>query len=484
MIEWMDFFADLTGRFHPLVVHLPIGFLLLGVLLLFFDRKRKQHQQAIRFSFLWGGIAAFFAVLTGYVQYRREGYLWEDIQGHFIFGITTLVFAFAFYVHLSPGRWLSGRNNRSALLTALLVALFATGHLGGNLTHGKDHLTASMPDDFKGFLGMETRSGALELNPESYQKESLYLGVIQPVLDKKCVSCHNPNKSKGDLRLDNYAALMAGGSDGSILSKDDFQESPLLQRIHLPLTEKKHMPPKAKTQLTRAEIQVIEKWVALGAPEKESIADLGLKKALFSPFFPKDPNGMFPDLTLDYPDKFALKKLQEKGLLVAPIFESSVLLQASCINVPYFDNGAARELLSLKDHIVSLNLSGTQVTDSVFHIIGQLSNLTILKMNNTRITGQGVMHLKPLQHLKQIHFTHTDFHPDRLELMFAFPALEKVYLYPISQQQPKNFAIPDTLNGIFQTGEYELEALGDSIHVRDVAFYKAKGIKINRKSVE
>ena len=46
----MDFIYDLMGRFHPLIVHLPIGFLLLGLMMLVYDRKENKHQKIIRFE--------------------------------------------------------------------------------------------------------------------------------------------------------------------------------------------------------------------------------------------------------------------------------------------------------------------------------------------------------------------------------------------------------------------------------------------------
>ena len=88
----MDFIYDLLGRFHPLIVHLPIGFLLLGLMMMVFDRKENNHQKIIRFAFFWGTFSSLAAILTGTVQYAREGFLWEDIQGHMILGVFTFVF--------------------------------------------------------------------------------------------------------------------------------------------------------------------------------------------------------------------------------------------------------------------------------------------------------------------------------------------------------------------------------------------------------
>ena len=136
----MDFIFDLMGRFHPLIVHLPIGFLLLGLMMLVFDRKENKHQKIIRFTFFWGTLSALAAILTGTVQYTREGYPWEDIQGHLILGVLTFVFSFLIYLKLK-GYAFFQRISYRFLGYALVVILTITGHLGGNLTHGKDHLT-------------------------------------------------------------------------------------------------------------------------------------------------------------------------------------------------------------------------------------------------------------------------------------------------------------------------------------------------------
>ena len=37
----MDFILDLIGRFHPLIVHLPIGFIVIGLMSDLFFRKGK-----------------------------------------------------------------------------------------------------------------------------------------------------------------------------------------------------------------------------------------------------------------------------------------------------------------------------------------------------------------------------------------------------------------------------------------------------------
>ena len=54
----------------------------------------------------------------------------------------------------------------------------------------------------------------------------------------------------------------------------------MLQRIHLPEEEKKHMPPSGKTQLTAAEMTVLYQWVKENADFKKKVIDLPASDSL------------------------------------------------------------------------------------------------------------------------------------------------------------------------------------------------------------
>ena len=451
----MDFIFDLMGRFHPLIVHLPIGFLLLGLMMLVFDRKENKHQKIIRFTFFWGTFSTLAAVLTGTVQYTREGYPWEDIQGHLIMGVLTFVFSFLIYLKLK-GYAFFQRISYRFLGYALVVILTITGHLGGNLTHGKDHLTEPLPDEIKEALGLEVPSRTLVLLPETHQELPLYSGVIQPILDQKCVSCHNPKKTKGALLLHNLKGIMSGGEEGPIISTINPEESEMLKRIHLPRDEKKHMPPKAKIQLSKAEIKLIEQWVSVGAPENKTIAELRLSQSFFTSFFPKDETGIYPDPVLEPLDKSVIDSLRAMGLQVAPLYKTASMLKISAINIPDFDDQKAVVLLKALDHIVDLDLGQTQVTDAVFEVIQQFKHLTVLKLNRTAISGNGINKLITLEHLKQINMVNSNFEAVHLEEMYSFPALEKVYLFGTSANLSAE-EIPDQFQPIFEIGNYKLD---------------------------
>lgn len=451
----MDFLIDLLGRFHPLIVHLPIGFLLLGLMMLVFDRKESKHLNIIRFTFFWGTLSTLIAIFTGTIQHIREGYPWEDVQGHLIFGVFTFILSFLIYLKLKGYRLFQGLSHQF-LGYGLLVILLITGHLGGNLTHGRDHLTAPLPSGLKEALGIKVPSQNLVLLPDTYQELPLYSGVIQPILDQKCVSCHNPKKTKGALLLHNYKGIINGGEEGPIISRVSPQKSEMLKRIHLPKDEKKHMPPKAKSQLSKAEIKLIGQWINLGAPENATISDLNLSQDLFASFFPNDETGIYPETGLKPLNKVLLDSLIKMGLQVTPIYKTSSQLRISTINVPDFNDQSAALLLMALDHIVDLDLGQTRVTDTIFDVLQQLKYLTVLKLNRTTISGNGINKLESLQHLKQINLVNSNFDGTYLEDLYSFPALEKVYLFGTSSNTT-SIEIPKPYQTIFERGNYKLD---------------------------
>ncbi|TDM00386.1 MAG: hypothetical protein C4K58_04040 [Flavobacteriaceae bacterium] len=95
---------------------------------------------------------------------------------------------------------------------------------------------------------------------------SMYTGVIAPLFDKKCNSCHGENKQKGGLRMDTPAYLKQGGKSGASIVVGSPESSELIKRILLPLEDDDHMPPAEKPQCTDKEIEEIRKWILSGAP--------------------------------------------------------------------------------------------------------------------------------------------------------------------------------------------------------------------------
>jgi WD40 repeat protein len=98
------------------------------------------------------------------------------------------------------------------------------------------------------------------------------------IFRQRCGTCHNSTDKKGDIALDNYAGVIAGGSGGEIVVGGDLSVSTLWNVINHESEPK--MPPNAD-KLPQAELDVIKKWIVGGLLEKgDSVAKIKVQKAM------------------------------------------------------------------------------------------------------------------------------------------------------------------------------------------------------------
>ena len=90
-------------------------------------------------------------------------------------------------------------------------------------------------------------------------------GDVDAVFRKHCVSCHNPKELKGELNLESHAGLLKGGENGPVVES----LVALLEHAKKPFMP----PPKKAPKLSPAEIDVVRKWVAAGAPAPGLVGD-------------------------------------------------------------------------------------------------------------------------------------------------------------------------------------------------------------------
>ncbi|MDZ4406004.1 PSD1 and planctomycete cytochrome C domain-containing protein [Prosthecobacter sp.] len=146
---------------------------------------------------------------------------------------------------------------------------------------------------------------------------------VLPVLQQRCYECHSHEKKiKGGLALDLKTGWQTGGDNGPAIIPGDLVKSHLIQAVRYadPETE---MPPKGK--LAASEIEVLEKWVAMGAPDsrvakvsakaKTIDFEAGKKFWAFQPVRDaKAPAVKDTAWPLDAVDRFILAKLEAAGL--------------------------------------------------------------------------------------------------------------------------------------------------------------------------
>ncbi len=96
------------------------------------------------------------------------------------------------------------------------------------------------------------------------QDKVTYQDHVRPILENRCLNCHNAEKKKGGLDLSTFGATMAGGSGGVNLEPGDAASSTFFKVITH--QSEPFMPPKSD-KLPQAELDVIATWINGGLLE-------------------------------------------------------------------------------------------------------------------------------------------------------------------------------------------------------------------------
>src|SRR5688500_14333137 len=95
----MDWIIQFFGRFHPLIVHLPIGILFLAFLFecLSAFRDYRKLNAAVQPSLFLGSIFAILSIVSGIFLSREGGYDDFLLERHRNLGIATAAFTVILY---------------------------------------------------------------------------------------------------------------------------------------------------------------------------------------------------------------------------------------------------------------------------------------------------------------------------------------------------------------------------------------------------
>ena len=237
----MDF-GGFIGRFHPLFVHLPIGLLILAGLFEYFGRKPKYQklQNAVAFTLFIGAVSAIFSSVSGWLLANRGEYIERSLFLHRWLGIAVAVFATLCWL-IKSKRVNLGASTFKVFMTIMVVGVFATGHYGGQMTHGDDYLSEYAPDFVKNLFG-KTKSEKTVYSFADSKSVKIYQDLLSPVFEDQCWKCHNPDNALGGLDMSTKAAFLKGGLSGVIVENGSAYQSELFNRITLPASDRKAMP--------------------------------------------------------------------------------------------------------------------------------------------------------------------------------------------------------------------------------------------------
>lgn len=434
---------QVAGRTHPLVLHFPIVLVVMYVAVAWFMPKKmaadnETYIAAKDILLLLSSVTAAITALAGLFLSREEGYDATAIQGHKWSGIGLSGFLLLWY---GCRKYFENRRIISAVVPgAALFLIIFTGHQGSVITHGEGFILAPARPEKKS-------------PPVAPEEARVFAHLVKPILEEKCITCHNARKAKGELIMETEALLMKGGKSGPLWDSTAEDFGLMLRRIHLPLDAKKHMPPQGKPQLTDDEIEILAQWIRKGADFKLKVADLPEGDTLKLIASRMLLNAELAEYEFDEADASTLKRLNTVNRVVSKQAASSPALSAAFFNPALFQAQQLKELLSVKAQLVSLDLSRMPVTDEDLKTIAGFENLRKLNLNFTGITGAALHELKKLKHLRSLSLSGTYIQAGQLALLKDFPQLRTVYAWntPVTNAQIEKLQ-PHLKNIRFETG--------------------------------
>ena len=419
--------TEFAGRFHPVLVHLPVGILLLAALFIILSKfeRFQSLREAITISLFLGALSAIASCVTGFLLSKTESYEPALLFKHQWFAVSTaLISVVAFFLHL--------KNRRTEWIAGMIVILIMiTGHLGGSITHGSDFLT-------KAFTSGTSKGGEAYGNPIlNVQESHAFKDVIKPILDARCVACHGPNKQKGKVRLDEPEFILKGGENGLTIVPGKPMESMVIKRIILRKDNKDHMPPIEKPQLNAREIDLLSWWIASGADFDRQVKDLEqndkIKSILKSLESGKTTvvtvTSFLPEQNVEKASEAAIKKLHDRGVAIVPIAQNGNYLSANFVAVESFTGNDLQMLESVKKQLIWLNLGNLGLTDSNLEAIGKLFQLRMLHLQKTKIGDQGIKSLSNLSELQYLNLGATNVTVKGVEQLSGLKNLRQLFLY-------------------------------------------------------
>ncbi|MHA8104576.1 c-type cytochrome domain-containing protein [Aquirufa nivalisilvae] len=438
-------FLQPFGRLHTLLLHFPIVLLLLAMFMEFFRfqanlEENKTYLQITQLLILVGALSSGITVMMGIFLAKEPGYGGGDLYWHRWLGVGTYLFASLIYWIRSRSWYQVTWAKCMSISMALMLAL--VGHFGGNLTHGGNFVLEPL---------MKNQAVLLE-------EAVVFQDLVQPILEKKCVACHNPDKIKGELLLTDAKSIAKGGKTGPLFVAGKPELSLLIQRAHLSIDDKKHMPPIGKPQLSDDELQLLSWWVKEKASFTKKVVDLAstdslriLSTKLLASSGPKEEEFDFQEA-----DEKTIQKLSNEYRTIMLFAKDSPALSVNFFNKAQYKAPKLEELKEIKEQIVTLSLAKMPVQNADLAFVKIFEHLHTLNLNFTDISEVGLKELAGMKELMVLSISGTKLKAAGLaSALKAIPNLKKVYVWDAGLSREDIQILQKQLKGIQVVGGFQ-----------------------------
>jgi len=376
-----------------------------------FDHLRKS----VSFVLSLAAMSAILASFTGWIMLKAGSFDESLLSKHFWFAISLtigIMLLFLLEKFRTHKRW--GKLYLPFFIVNIIL-LNITGHFGGSLTHGNNYL---FEDETNQVLEVKNANELF-----------VFEEIVQPILSKKCTSCHNPQKIKGELIMTTIEGLKKGGKEGPIFISGNAKESSMMERIHLEKVEKKHMPPDGKVQLTNDEIQILTWWINQGAVFQKKVGELDKDENIEKILKKYETSSITQSFNLRPANTSAIKGLIDEDIKVYPLDSEYKTFSISMAYDTSISKSKVKQLKKIGKHIKHLDLSFTKLNSDMISSIASFKNLENLDLQETAIDDVALEEIESLKYLKRINLYGTDISDKGLESLKELAALEQVYLW-------------------------------------------------------
>ncbi|WP_026232378.1 chitobiase/beta-hexosaminidase C-terminal domain-containing protein [Neolewinella persica] len=403
---------ELIGRFHPLLLHLPIGVLVYAFTHWSFEYffSKRTDKTDFTFALSIGALSAIASAVSGWILASDGGYDESLLNWHKYLGIGSAVGAVLLLWAYRTG---SDQKLFGGLFTAFILLLTLTGHYGGSLTHGE------------GFLTVPSAVKTVVL-PENIEEAHLFNDLVKPIVDRKCVSCHNPQKLKGELLLHTLAGWQAGGENGAILLPGSLTESPLINRVFLPKEDELHMPPSGKLQLTNEERNFLAWWIENMRDYDHQVKDLKTT-AEIDDYLEALQAAQHPQP--ERPAAQQLVNLEQYGIIASLQSLDDSWVTVRLRNAASFNPEHLKNLRKIAPTIKSIDVSNSSIADKDLEVFSRFEHVNTINLSNCHISSEGIARLKELPSLRSLNLYGTRVDSTVLQLLNKLEGLKKVYLW-------------------------------------------------------
>ena len=472
-------FIWFLGRFHVLLLHLPLGILSLAVALEILVRFKpfKFLEGAVAPTWIAGALTAIGTVVLGFMHATEDSF--QDmpaVEAHRLAGVslaTCAVIVAILRTRMYPvGSWPKwagpeaiGKPVYGAVQPAfarggaldrgydklwgvpvavVLFLMILTGHLGGNLTHGETYLVEYAPGPLRMLAGLPANAGPRP-KPKDVASADIFLDVVNPALQQRCSTCHNNSKKSGGLSMASYDALMKGGSKGPVITAGNPTGSDLFHRVNLTPDSGDFMPKDGKTPLNKNEIAAIGWWISQGAPKGGNVGSLKLTADASSAIqsiigaaggadeedAAAGPRAVgeaaLPQVAAADPSTVA--KVIDEGFIVRKVDKNSNLVDVDYISPKPVSPAAIDDLAKFGPSILRLNLRHAGVTDAEVKTISGFANLRHLRLEHNDVTDAAAKNIATLKNITYLNLTNTKLTDQGFDAVTGLPKLNRLYIW-------------------------------------------------------